>query len=125
VTASLESATREGRYFPHAVAKRTASISWCRTRPRQSCRKEARGRTRFLSDEERAALLVACEKSDWPALHALVLVAMTTGVRRGELIALCWNDLGLKAGRALVRDSKNAEQRTVPWRARHLKRYVR
>jgi len=77
-------------------------------------KKEARGRTRFLSDEERAALLAACEKSEWPALHALVLVAITTGARRGELIVLRWSDLDLKSGRALVRDSKNGEQRTLP-----------
>jgi integrase len=79
-----------------------------------SRKKESRGRTRFLSDDERAALLAACEKAEWAPLHALVLMAITTGARRGELIALRWADVDLKTGRALVGDSKNGEQRTLP-----------
>jgi integrase len=79
-----------------------------------SRKKESRGRTRFLSDDERAALLVASAKSDWPALHTLVLLAITTGARRGELLSLRWADLDVKAGRALVRETKNGEQRTLP-----------
>lgn len=77
-------------------------------------KKEARGRTRFLSDGERADLLEACTKSDWAPLHALVLLAITTGARRGELLSLRWADVDLKAARALVRDTKNGEQRTLP-----------
>jgi integrase len=79
-----------------------------------SRKKEPRGRTRFLSDGERTALLDACAKSEWPALHALVLLAITTGARKGELTALKWADVDLKAGRALVRETKNDEQRTLP-----------
>ena len=41
-------------------------------------KKEPRGRTRFLSDDERAALLAACSQSEWPALHGLVLLAIMT-----------------------------------------------
>lgn len=69
---------------------------------------------RFLSEEERVALLNGCAKSDWPALRALVLLAITTGARRGELIGLRWADVDLKKGRALVRETKNDEQRTLP-----------
>jgi integrase len=77
-------------------------------------KKEPRGRTRFLSDDERTALLEACEKSDWAPLHPLVLLAITTGARRGELLSLRWADVDMKASRALVRESKNDEQRTLP-----------
>jgi integrase len=70
-------------------------------------KKEARGRTRFLLDEERTALLEACAKSEWSALHTLVLLAITTGARKGELIRLKWTDVDLKKGRALVRETKN------------------
>jgi integrase len=79
-----------------------------------SRKKESRGRTRFLSDDERARLLAACNASEWPPLGALVLLAVTTGARRGELISLRWADVDVKAGRALVRDSKNGDQRTLP-----------
>jgi integrase len=77
-------------------------------------KKEARGRVRFLSDEERDALLAACAKSDWPALHTLVLLAISTGARRGELIRLKWDDVDLKATRVVVHDSKNGDPRVLP-----------
>jgi integrase len=79
-----------------------------------SRKKESRGRTRFLTDDERAALLDACGKSEWGALRALVLLAITTGARRGELLSLRWAEVDMKAGRALVRETKNDEQRTLP-----------
>jgi len=79
-----------------------------------SRKKETRGRTRFLTDSEREALLAACSKSDWQPMQALVLLAITTGARKGELLSLRWADVDLKAGRALVRETKNDEQRTLP-----------
>jgi integrase len=79
-----------------------------------SKKKEARGRIRFLSDSERDALLEACAKSDWPALHALVLLAISTGARRGELIRLKWVDVDLKAARATVHETKNGDPRLLP-----------
>ena len=79
-----------------------------------SRKKEARGRTRFLSDDERSALLEACAQSAWPPLRTLVLVAITTGARKGELTQLKWVDIDVKKGRALVRETKNDEPRTLP-----------
>lgn len=43
-----------------------------------------------------------------------MLLAITTGARRGELLCLRWTDVDLKAGRALVRETKNDEPRTLP-----------
>jgi integrase len=79
-----------------------------------SKKREGPGRTRFLSEDERNALLRACEQSDWPQLHTLVVLAITTGARRGELISLRWDAVDLKAGKALVTETKNGEQRTLP-----------
>jgi integrase len=79
-----------------------------------SKKKEARGRVRFLSDAERDALLEACTKSGWPALHTLVLMAISTGARRGELIQLKWVDVDLKAARAIVHETKNGDPRVLP-----------
>ena len=75
---------------------------------------EPRGRTRFLSDDDREMLLKACTESTWPALHTLVLLAITTGARKGELVRLKWADVDLKKGRALVSETKNDEPRTLP-----------
>jgi integrase len=77
-------------------------------------KKEPRGRTRFLSDEERTELLKACAKSVWQPLRTLVLLAITTGARKGELTGLKWADVDLKKGRALVHETKNDEPRTLP-----------
>jgi integrase len=77
-------------------------------------KKEARGRVRFLSDAERDALFDACSKSDWPALHTLVLMAISTGARRGELIKLKWADVDLKAARVIVHETKNGDPRVLP-----------
>jgi integrase len=77
-------------------------------------KKESRGRVRFLSDAERDSLLAACSKSDWPVLHTLVMLAISTGARRGELIHLKWDDVDLKAARAVVRETKNGDPRALP-----------
>jgi len=79
-----------------------------------SKRKESRGRARFLTDEERTALLEACQSSDWKALHALVLLAISTGARRSELVRLKWSDIDMKAGRAIVHETKNGDPRVLP-----------
>ena len=50
-------------------------------------------------------------------LEAVVLVAVHTGLRRGEILALCWNDVDFRKGTLHVRDSKNGEAREVPMNA--------
>ena len=79
-----------------------------------SKKKEPRGRVRFLSDAEREALLDACAASDWKGLHTLVMLAISTGARRGELINLKWSDVDLKSARATVHDTKNGDSRVLP-----------
>jgi integrase len=79
-----------------------------------SKKKESRGRTRFLSDEERAALLDACTKSEWKPLETIVLLAITTGARRGELVNLNWADVDLKNACAYIHKTKNGDPRMLP-----------
>jgi integrase len=77
-------------------------------------KKESRGRVRFLTDEERTKLIDTCANSQWKPLLALVLLAISTGARRGELIHLKWSDIDLKAARATVHDTKNGDPRVLP-----------
>lgn len=51
---------------------------------------EPRGRTRFLSEVEIDDLNAACKKSDYPDLHCIVVLALSTGARRSELMNLQW-----------------------------------
>lgn len=75
---------------------------------------EPNGRVRFLSDAERGALLNACTESKNPWLHTVVLLALSTGMRKGELMNLRWPDVDLPNGRITLRETKNGETRVVP-----------
>lgn len=74
---------------------------------------ESRGRVRYLSDDERATLLDACRESTWPRLYIFVLMALTTGARRGELLALRWRDVDFERGEAELHDTKNGDRRIL------------
>jgi integrase len=69
---------------------------------------------RYLSDEERMRLLAACHSSSNPRLYPLVVLALRTGARLGELLRLGWSDIDLARGQAIVQESKNGERRTLP-----------
>jgi integrase len=75
---------------------------------------ESAGRVRYLSDAERKALLQACEKSELPELHLIVLLALTTGMRRGEILGLRWQDIDLQRRLIVLNKTKNRERRSVP-----------
>ncbi len=73
--------------------------------------KEGPGRVRYLSEEEREQLLK--ETASDPHLHTLVVLALSTAARAGELLALTWRDVDLKEGRLLLRKTKNSQPRAV------------
>ena len=75
---------------------------------------EKKGRTRYLSDNERERLFKACRDSKWDKLYLLVLIAITTGARRGELLSLHWNDIDIDKQTAYVQTSKNGEPKVLP-----------
>ena len=74
---------------------------------------EDNARTRFLSDDELQRLLIACKASNWNQLYLLVLLAITTGARRSEMVTLKWSDIDLKARTAHLPKTKNGEQRIL------------
>lgn len=83
----------------------------CRTVER---RRENNEKTRFLSDAERGRLLEACAASRWDRLYLLVLMGITTGARKGELIALRWADLDLERQIAVCGRTKNGDSKVLP-----------
>jgi integrase len=76
--------------------------------------KEPRGRVRFLSDAERERLLAACQASRNRMLYALVVLALSTGARRGELLGLTWDAVDLQRGLLIFHETKNGERGSVP-----------
>jgi integrase len=79
-----------------------------------SKKKEPRGIVRYLDDDERRALLAACRKSEYKPLSLIVLFALTTGLRRGELLGLRWQDIDLERRIAVLHNTKNGDRRSVP-----------
>ncbi|MHB8387596.1 MAG: site-specific integrase [Metallibacterium sp.] len=53
-----------------------------------------------------------------PWMRPLVLFAIETAMRQGELLALRWENIDLKAQTAHLEDTKNGESRTVPLSSR-------
>lgn len=73
------------------------------------CRRE-----RVCSQEEEARLLAACS-GPREHLRPIIICALDTGMRRGELLGLRWKDVDLVRGRILVRsfNSKTGREREL------------
>ena len=69
-----------------------------------------------LADEH--ALINAARKSRTKYLAELLILAIETAMRRGELLALEWEEIDLERRELLVRRSKNGKSRTIPLTAR-------
>ena len=103
-----------GAVFNHAHKK----WHWMPSNPSRDVlrHKESRGRVRWLNDDEREALLESCQESGWNGLYPLVLMAVATGARQGELLGLTWDRVDLKEGTAYLETTKSGERRTLPIR---------
>src|SRR5262245_42749796 len=100
----------------HAFTMAVKEWQWCEDNPvrKVSKPKEPRGRIRFLSDEERQRLLESCKASRNSYLYTVVVLALSTGARRGELLSLHWRDVDFKRGLLTFRETTNSEIRSVP-----------
>ena len=114
----------------HCLTIAVKEYQWLEDSPLRKVSKpsEPRGRVRFLSDDERAALLSACEQSTNPYLLPVVVIALSTGMRAGEIMNLEWRDVDLARGWLILRETKNSDMRGVPLTGRALelmKEYAR
>jgi integrase len=89
---------------------------WINENPVSKVRKpkEPRGRVRFLTEDERERLFAACKVSRSRYLYLIVVLAISTGARRGELLSLRWPDVDLKRNMLTLHETKNGERRAVP-----------
>ncbi len=71
-------------------------------------------RERRLQPGELDLLLEAADKTrnDW--LRAGILLAVETGMRRGELLSVRWSDICFDTGTLLIRLTKNGHARRIP-----------
>jgi len=76
--------------------------------------KEPRGRVRFLSEDERERLIVACRRHSNNQLLLAVVLAISTGMRKNEIMSLSWDDIDLPRGHLVLHETKNGERRSIP-----------
>ncbi len=67
-------------------------------------------RLKYLSKEEIQALLNHCTGNT----KAIVITALNTGMRKGEILSLKWDNIDLKHGFILLDKTKNGERREIP-----------
>jgi integrase len=70
-------------------------------------------RDRVLTEKERQDLISACKESRWDKLYLLLLMAMTTGARKGELMNLRWCDVVSIDTSGNLNDTKNGTKRSL------------
>ena len=97
-----------------AIKQRLAPRGWENPARRVERAPERNAVVRFLAADELERLLAACKRSSWPRLYLLVLMALTTGARRAELLSLTWGDVDLERSVAHLRDTKNGHPRALP-----------
>lgn len=103
---------RELAIMKHMYTIAVKEWEWCRDNPvkRVSMEKEGRPRDRWLTREEEVELLRKCP--GW--LQEIVVFALNTGMRQGEILSLTWHDVDLKRGIAILYETKNGEIRSLP-----------
>jgi integrase len=72
--------------------------------------KEDNSRLRYLEKEEIVKLLLKCRGR----LKAIVIVALNTGMRRGEILNLKWHDVDFRRNIIYLLKTKNNEKREIP-----------
>ncbi len=71
-------------------------------------------RTEDLTPDQLQALLAAIEEDAHPVAGPMMLCALYTGMRRGEMFKLKWSDLDFERGFILLRDPKGGTDQTIP-----------
>lgn len=100
----------------HVLSTAVNEYEWIETNPLLKIKRqpESQGRVRYLDDDERSRLLSACKQSSNQQLYAIVVLALSTGMRKGEILNLKRRDLFLSEGFVVLDKTKNKERRRVP-----------
>ena len=109
-TVAAGTVTKEVSTLKHALR---LAVEWelLTMNPAQGAKlpQQSEGRTRYLSPSEFKAALVAAP--DW--MRGPMALAAFTGMRRGEILGLCWKDVDLAHQRVYLTETKNGTLRVV------------
>jgi integrase len=116
---TLRTPSTVNRYLAALSAAFTAAVNefqWAEENPLRKISKppENKGRLRYLSHDEIDRLLTACKASPSPILFPLVLAALCTGCRQGELLNLRVKDIDFLRRHIHLLETKNGDIRVVP-----------
>ena len=72
-------------------------------------------RDRFRNPKRSLQLIRVCEENNDPELKAFLILAPTTGMRKGEILSRKWSDIDLDSGNPClyVRKTKNDEPKRI------------
>ncbi|MDP2833820.1 MAG: site-specific integrase [Pseudomonadota bacterium] len=89
-------------------------LQWLERNPMERVRKPAenKGRVRFLSDDERGALLDACRPH--ADLYLALVLSLTTGARQAEIMGLRWGQIDFARQVISLTETKNGDRRALP-----------
>jgi len=85
------------------------------SRPRTTMFRVSGERIRYLTSDEEKRLFKQIDGCEW--LKSIVVMALHTGMRRGEICGLQWFDLNFERGLIHVRNTKNGKDRLIPMNA--------
>jgi len=93
----------------------TQRLNWIKENPvfRLIKLKENPGRDRVLSEDEITRLLSAAKESKSPYLYCIILLALTTGARQGEILNLEWRHIDFQNRIAYIKETKNGRPRSI------------
>lgn len=113
---SVASVNRE-RALLSAIFTQAVDLGYCEKNPCSRVKrfKESGQRTRVLSQAEESRLMNALTGKN-ADLHPIVVCALGTGMRRGEMLSVRWLDVDFETGFIHLRSetTKSAEARSVP-----------
>jgi len=72
------------------------------------------GRVRYLTDTERTRLLQECHNSQNPYIYRLMVLALSTALRRGSLLGLTVDRVDLDKGIIYLEKTKNGSRLALP-----------
>jgi integrase len=108
-------ANRYMALLSHVLSVAMREWEWLDANPLSKIAKlrEPRGREVFLSEADCSRLLSACATFH-QYLHLVVLVALSTGMRRNEILTLRREQIDVDRGFIYLEDTKNGERRGAP-----------
>jgi len=108
---SLATVNRELACLQHMFSK---AVEWGKAEKNPVSKvnffKESKGRLRFLLPEEINHLIDCCPSF----LKPIVIVAVCTGLRKGEIVNIKWEDIDFRNRIIYIGNTKNGEKREIP-----------